>query len=402
MHAALPPRFRSSLPVIGLVARLVLGGVLAYAALTKVGDPQATVRAVRAYELLPNAVEVPLGYALPAFELALAALLLAGVALRLAGIASAVLMLAFVGGIISAWVRGLKIDCGCFGGGGPTEDPAYLLEIFRDGGLVALGVLVAVLPRSRYSLDPAPVLRPPDALPAAASRHDQRRHRADVAHYDNRLRERTSRVRWITAGGAVLLVLASLIGVSAGYATEPKPDAPVPQGVSAKGGLFVGQEGARHQLVVYEDPQCPVCGRFERTSGDVLRRAVEDGTVRVEYRLRAFLGPESVRAVAALGAAADVGAFEALRTQVFTHQPPEQTGGYTVADLLSLGRAVGITSSAFEDAVRDQRYAVWARRIDDQASRDGNVGTPELRLDGRPVPFETAFDPERLDALLRG
>lgn len=402
MTVTLPPRLRALLPTISLVARVVLAGVLAYASLTKIGDPQKTVRAVRAYELLPNAVEVPLGYALPAFELALAVLLLAGVALRLAGATSALIMLAFVGGITSAWARGLKIDCGCFGGGGPTDDPAYLVEILRDGGLFLLGVLVAVVPRSRYALDPAPVERPADVLSPEASRHDQRKHRADVAHYENRKRERTSRVRWYAAGSAVLLALSALIGISAGYANEPSKGNPTPKGVSAKGGFFVGEKDAQHQLVIYEDPQCPVCGRFETTSGAVLRKAVEDGVVRLEYRLRIFLGPESVRAVAALGAAADEDAFEALRELVFTNQPPEQTGGFTVEDLLALGAKAGITSKEFEAAVRDQRYAAWARVIDDQASKDGNVGTPELRLDGRAVPLGTAFEPARLDALLRG
>lgn len=401
MRVALPDRVRPALPWAALGARVVLAGVLAYAAITKIGDPQATVRAVRAYELLPNSVEVPLGYALPAFELVLAALLLAGVALRLAGTLSAVLMLAFVAGVSSAWARGLEIDCGCFGGGGPTDDPQYTLELFRDGGLLLLAVLVAVVPRSRYAVDPPPVPRPPETMSPEGNRAEQRRHRADQAHYENRVRARTSRVRWYTGGAAVLLALSALIGVSAGYASEPKQGAPEPKGVTAKGGLLVGSADAPHRLVIYEDPQCPVCGNFEKASGEVLRRAVTDGVVRVEYRLRVFLGPESVRAVAALGAAADEEAFEALREQVFTHQPPEQTGGFTVEDLLALGRAAGITASSFEQAVRDQRYAAWARRTDDQASRDGNVGTPELRLDGRPVPLGVAFDPARFDALLR-
>ena len=401
MKATPPPWLRTRLPDVSLVARLVLAGVFAYAALTKIGDPQATVRAVRAYELLPNSVEVPLGYALPAFELALAALLVAGVALRLAGVVSAVIMLAFVGGISSAWARGLSIDCGCFGGGGQTDDPQYLTELLRDGGLFLLAVLVAVIPVSRWALDPAPVQQPPDEISPEASRNEQRKHRTERAHYESRRRARTERLRWFTAGSVVLLALSALIGVSAGYASEPSKGNPIPDGANAKGGLYVGDEGARHQLVIYEDPQCPVCGRFERTSGDVLRKAVADGVVRVEYRLRSFLGPESVRAVAALGAAADVGSFEPLREQVFTNQPPEQTGGFTVEDLLALGEKAGITSSEFEERVKDQRYAAWARVIDDQASKDGNVGTPELILDGQKVPLGASFDPAALDALLR-
>ena len=186
MTLHVPQPVRARLPEVSLVARLVLAGVFAYASLTKIGDPQATVRAVRAYELLPNSVEVPLGYALPAFELALAVLLLLGVALRFAGVVAAVIMLAFVGGISSAWARGLQIDCGCFGGGGPTDDPQYGLELFRDGAFLLLAVLVAVLPVSRWALDPAPVPRPPgeggDEPGGETSRAEQRRQRTERAH----------------------------------------------------------------------------------------------------------------------------------------------------------------------------------------------------------------------------
>jgi len=401
VNVQMPARVRAQLPNVSLVARVVLAGVFAYAALTKIGDPQATVRAVRAYELLPNSVEVPLGYALPAFELALAVLLLAGVALRLAGIVSAVIMLAFVGGITSAWARGLTIDCGCFGGGGQTDDPQYLVEILRDSGLLLLAVLVAVIPVSRWALDPAPVQRPPDEISPEASRAEQRKHRAERAHFEGRRQARLERLRWFTAGSVVLLALSALVGISAGYASEPSKGNPTPAGVSAKGGIYVGEAEAEHQLVIYEDPQCPVCGRFERAAGETLRKAVADGVVRIEYRLRSFLGPESVRAVAALGAAADADRFEALREHVFLNQPPEQSGGFTVEDLLAMGAKVGLTSSDFQDKVKDQRYAAWARVVDDQASKDGNVGTPELVLDGRKVPLEAGFDPASLDALLR-
>ena len=64
-------------------------------------------------------------------------------------------MLAFIIGIISAWARGLSIDCGCFGGGG-TIDAAktqYLPDLLRDTGLVACALWLVVRPRSAYSLD---------------------------------------------------------------------------------------------------------------------------------------------------------------------------------------------------------------------------------------------------------
>jgi hypothetical protein len=53
-------------------------------------------------------------------------------------------------------VRGLQIDCGCFGGGGALaegERPRYGAEIARDVGLLALAGLVAWWPAGRFSID---------------------------------------------------------------------------------------------------------------------------------------------------------------------------------------------------------------------------------------------------------
>ena len=65
------------------VARLGLAAVFAIASLAKIGNTEAMVRAVRAYQILPEGAVHPVAYALPYVELALAVLLLAGVATRL-------------------------------------------------------------------------------------------------------------------------------------------------------------------------------------------------------------------------------------------------------------------------------------------------------------------------------
>ena len=81
--------------------------------------------------------------------------LIAGVLVRSASVVSALLFLAFIIGISSAWARGLSIDCGCFGGGGEIPDAAakYPGEIARDVGLLALSAWLVARPRSRWALD---------------------------------------------------------------------------------------------------------------------------------------------------------------------------------------------------------------------------------------------------------
>ena len=68
---------------------------------------------------------------------------------------SALLLVAFIVGIASAWARGLQIDCGCFGGGGFDADATakYPWEIARDVGLLLLSLWLVWRPRTRFALD---------------------------------------------------------------------------------------------------------------------------------------------------------------------------------------------------------------------------------------------------------
>ncbi|MEV0820459.1 MauE/DoxX family redox-associated membrane protein [Nonomuraea rubra] len=140
------------------VARLILGGVLIAAGALKIGNPADSVVAVKAYQLLPESIAVAVGYALPILEIVVGVLLVVGLLTRVAAVVAALLMLAFVFGIGWAWAKGLRIDCGCFGGGGQLgagQEPTYLLDILRDFGLVLLGAWVARFPPGRFALDGA-------------------------------------------------------------------------------------------------------------------------------------------------------------------------------------------------------------------------------------------------------
>lgn len=176
-----------------------------------------------------------------------------------------------------------------------------------------------------------------------------------------------------------------------------------PPGHTRRGGVLVGSDGARRRLVVFEDPQCPYCRQFEERSGDLLRREVAAGAIAVEYRIRSFLGDESVRAANALAVAAGAGAatFDELRREMFAHQPPEHSGGFTPSDLVELGRRVGLTSPDDVAAIREGRYEGWVRDIDDVFEEQDAEGTPYALLDDRPIPSERLYNPDGLGALIR-
>jgi protein-disulfide isomerase len=154
-------------------------------------------------------------------------------------------------------------------------------------------------------------------------------------------------------------------------------------------------------MVLFEDLQCPFCAEFERVAGELLSREIAAGAVAVEYRIRSFLGPESVRAANALAGAASEGRFDALRRELFAHQPPEHSGGYSAADLVAAGHRVGITSPGYEAVVREGRYAAWVLRNEDAFRRQDPAGTPAAILDDDLVASDTLYDPQALGSLIR-
>ncbi|KAB7744575.1 DoxX family membrane protein [Nostocoides sp. F2B08] len=150
------------LDLVGLVARLVLGGVLLYAGATKVLTPVGSARAVQAYQIFPFEVAQYIGYALPIVEIILGVLLILGLFTRTAAILGTVLMVLFIVGIASAWARGLTIDCGCFGGGGEVApgETQYPRRIAEDVAFALCGLWLIVRPRSLLSLDRHLLRRP--------------------------------------------------------------------------------------------------------------------------------------------------------------------------------------------------------------------------------------------------
>ena len=150
------PRLIAMQPWAATAARLALGAVWIAAGAAKAADLAASVRAVRAYRLLPESVVPPLGAALPFVEVALGLLLIAGLGTRLLGAVSGLLLVVFVAGLASAWARGLRIECGCFGGGGDVARgaaPGYGGEIARDSALLVVAAFLVWAPRSRWSVD---------------------------------------------------------------------------------------------------------------------------------------------------------------------------------------------------------------------------------------------------------
>ena len=152
-----PTRAERAVLWASTAVRLLLAGVFLTAGGLKVIDPASSVAAVRAYQLLPAPLETLVGWGLPFAEIALGLLLAIGVFTRALAVVSAVVLGIFVAAVVSASVRGLSIDCGCFGGGGTVsaDETNYLQRLVEDVGLLACGLWLSWRPTARLSLDRA-------------------------------------------------------------------------------------------------------------------------------------------------------------------------------------------------------------------------------------------------------
>lgn len=136
-----------------LAARFVLGMVFLMAAVPKVAKPELFAAHIEAYEMLPTMVINLLAIAIPWLELVCGILLIGGARLRPAASILGFLLCLFIVAIVSAVLRGLHIDCGCFG-----EEKGTIVGWGKVVEDVALLVPAWLLARRPAAERPAPDL----------------------------------------------------------------------------------------------------------------------------------------------------------------------------------------------------------------------------------------------------
>jgi protein-disulfide isomerase len=171
----------------------------------------------------------------------------------------------------------------------------------------------------------------------------------------------------------------------------------------------VGQASAPVTVVAYEDFQCPICKEFEDASGPTLQQYVDAGKVKVEYRPIAILDRASstnysTRSMNSAGCvvATTPTAFKKFHDLLFANQPAENSAGLPDSKLADLAKQAG--AGDVSKCIDDQTYKGWTVRATDQASKDGVVGTPTVKVNGTEVQQPWVVDnlKKALDAAVGG
>jgi hypothetical protein len=134
--------------VLEVVARLVLGGVLAGAAIAKLANPAASRAGLASFGIEGRGPQAIAWALLIACELALAAGVIAGAAL--AAYLAAALMATFAATMVSAILRGRAgVPCGCFG----ARSTVGWGAVARNAVLAVAFAALPALPESELSTD---------------------------------------------------------------------------------------------------------------------------------------------------------------------------------------------------------------------------------------------------------
>jgi uncharacterized membrane protein YphA (DoxX/SURF4 family) len=102
-------------------ARSFLGFIFIYAAAEKIVDPANFAVSIHNYKLLPLFLINFISVILPWIELTSGMMLVLGIAVKETSFVTGILLIFFIAAAAIALMRGLNIDCGCFGTAGGTK-----------------------------------------------------------------------------------------------------------------------------------------------------------------------------------------------------------------------------------------------------------------------------------------
>jgi protein-disulfide isomerase len=195
----------------------------------------------------------------------------------------------------------------------------------------------------------------------------------------------------LIAGGAVVAVAIAIVlavtlsGGSSSSSAKPSilPGAADVQrmfkGIPQDGNTL-GSPSAPVTMVEYVDLQCPYCREFETVVlPNLLTNYVRTGKVKIEQRLLAFIGPDSVRGRnAALAAGLQARQFN-FSELLYFNQGTENTGWLDENMVNSAAASIpGLNAQELQSAQGSATVAAKAAALDAQAHADAVDSTPTI------------------------
>ena len=116
-----------------------------------------------------------------------------------------------------------------------------------------------------------------------------------------------------------------------------------------------------------------------------MKRYVEDGTLRLEWRDFPYRGEESRKAAVAARAAQEQGKFWEYHDILYENQGSVDSGAFSDEKLVDFAREVGLDVEQFEAAIGSGKYEGVVDKDFREAQDSGIQGTPSFEINGRRV-----------------
>lgn len=183
--------------------------------------------------------------------------------------------------------------------------------------------------------------------------------------------------------GVVLLALLLLSQGNDDGAPIKTVETGTPQ--ELRDGRSLGSPDAPVKLLVFEDPQCPVCGRFTREIEPLLVASyIKDGTVQLTYKDMVFIGKESQDAAVGMRAAEQLaGRFWDFHDIVYENQDGENQGAFSRERLGQMAETIGLDKAAFLALLDDPTLIAAMNAEVAEAQAQGINQTPTLVINGQ-------------------
>ncbi|MCK5405811.1 MAG: DoxX family membrane protein [Candidatus Krumholzibacteria bacterium] len=130
--------------------RIVLGGMFIYSSTHKIWSPEEFAIAIRSYELLPVGLTNLFALLIAWSEALAGIMLILGVMTKKAAGAILLMLVMFTVAVLATMIKGLVIDCGCFGA--DDNQSTSLPLVIRNLFLIAAAAMVMLFDRGAWSV----------------------------------------------------------------------------------------------------------------------------------------------------------------------------------------------------------------------------------------------------------
>ena len=139
-----------------LLFRILLGLIFLFAGIAKISDPVRFIFTLREFDLFSEAVIPFMVLYLPWLEFILGLFLILGLLYRASAFLLACLNTMFAIAILTVVVRGMEIDCGCFGMFADVlkiPDSADIKAVIRNVIFIGISVYIFIVKKTLFSLE---------------------------------------------------------------------------------------------------------------------------------------------------------------------------------------------------------------------------------------------------------